>query len=41
MTLGQRGAYITLLIRMYDKKSPVKEDFKTLACACNCTEKSS
>ncbi|OPB29623.1 YdaU family protein [Bartonella sp. WD12.1] len=39
MTPEQRGIYIMLLIRMYDKKSPVKEDFKTLARICNCTQK--
>ncbi|ENN89967.1 DUF1376 domain-containing protein [Bartonella bovis] len=39
MTPEQKGIYLTLLIRMYDKKSPVKEDFKTLARVCNCTEK--
>ncbi|WP_343358278.1 YdaU family protein [Bartonella schoenbuchensis] len=39
MTPEQRGIYIMLLIRMYDKKSPVKEDFKTLSRVCNCTEK--
>ncbi len=39
MTLEQRGAYMTLLVRMYDKKAPIKEDFETLARACNCSQK--
>ncbi|WP_375689339.1 YdaU family protein [Bartonella sp. AP57NXGY] len=39
MTLEQRGVYITLLVRMYDKKAPIKEDFETLARACNCSQK--
>ncbi len=39
MTLEQRGVYITLLVRMYDKKAPIKTDFETLARACNCSQK--
>ncbi|UNF52998.1 YdaU family protein [Bartonella krasnovii] len=39
MTLEQRGAYMTLLVRMYDKKAPIKEDFETLSRACNCSQK--
>ncbi|WP_455475007.1 YdaU family protein [Bartonella sp. B30(2025)] len=39
MTLEQRGVYITLLVRMYDKKSPIKEDYETLARTCNCSKK--
>ncbi|CAK01363.1 MULTISPECIES: YdaU family protein [Bartonella] len=39
MTLEQRGAYMTLLVRMYDKKAPIKTDFQTLARACNCSQK--
>ncbi|WP_142417236.1 YdaU family protein [Bartonella massiliensis] len=39
MTLEQRGAYMTLLVRMYDKKAPIKTDFGTLARACNCSQK--
>ncbi len=39
MTLEQRGAYMTLLVRMYDKKAPIKEDFETLSRACNCSRK--
>ncbi|WP_375675555.1 DUF1376 domain-containing protein [Bartonella sp. CL100XZDX] len=39
MTLEQRGIYITLLVRMYDKKAPIKEDFETLARVCNCSQK--
>ncbi|WP_375694694.1 DUF1376 domain-containing protein, partial [Bartonella sp. AC158YNML] len=34
-----RGAYMTLLVRMYDKKAPIKEDFETLSRACNCSRK--
>ncbi|GAA5094890.1 YdaU family protein [Bartonella acomydis] len=39
MTLEQRGVYITLLVRMYDKKAPIKTDFETLARTCNCSKK--
>ncbi|OPB32140.1 hypothetical protein BAR153v2_011070 [Bartonella sp. AR 15-3] len=39
MTLEQRGVYITLLVRMYDKKTPIREDFGTLARVCNCSQK--
>ncbi|WP_375608556.1 MULTISPECIES: YdaU family protein, partial [unclassified Bartonella] len=39
MTLEQRGVYITLIVRMYDKKAPIKEDFETLSRACNCSQK--
>ncbi|WP_208439294.1 YdaU family protein, partial [Bartonella tribocorum] len=39
MTLEQRGVYITLLVRMYDKKAPIREDFGTLARVCNCSQK--
>ncbi|WP_375693367.1 MULTISPECIES: DUF1376 domain-containing protein [unclassified Bartonella] len=39
MTLEQRGVYITLLVRMYDKKAPIKTDFETLSRACNCSRK--
>ncbi|WP_375694277.1 DUF1376 domain-containing protein, partial [Bartonella sp. AD24XZML] len=39
MTLEQRGVYITLIVRMYDKKAPIKEDFETLSRACNCSRK--
>ncbi|WP_375659058.1 DUF1376 domain-containing protein [Bartonella sp. MR30HLJHH] len=40
MTLKQRGVYITLLVCMYDKKAPIKENFGTLARICNCSQKS-
>lgn len=39
MTLEQRGAYMTLLVRMYDKKAPIKTDFQTLARICHCSQK--
>ncbi len=39
MTLEQRGAYMTLLVLMYEKKAPLKTDFETLARACNCSQK--
>ncbi|MCZ2159216.1 YdaU family protein [Bartonella sp. 220] len=39
MTLEQRGVYITLLVRMYDKKAPLKTDFQTLARVCHCSQK--
>ncbi|WP_406604470.1 YdaU family protein [Bartonella gliris] len=39
MTLEQRGAYMTLLVRMYAKKAPIKEDFETLARVCHCSQK--
>ncbi|WP_273789904.1 YdaU family protein [Bartonella sp. ML70XJBT] len=39
MTSKQRGVYIRLLVRMYDKKAPIKEDFETLARVCNCSQK--
>ncbi|WP_208442508.1 YdaU family protein, partial [Bartonella raoultii] len=39
MTLEQRGVYITLLVRMYDKKAPIKTDFETLARVCHCSQK--
>ncbi len=39
MISEQRGGYITLLVCMYDKKAPIKEDFQTLARVCHCSQK--
>ncbi|WP_051018507.1 DUF1376 domain-containing protein [Bartonella queenslandensis] len=37
MTPEQRGIYLTLLLRMYDKKEPLTDDFAMLSRFCNCS----
>uniref|UniRef100_UPI0005848FF4 DUF1376 domain-containing protein n=1 Tax=Bartonella queenslandensis TaxID=481138 RepID=UPI0005848FF4 len=39
MTSEQRGIFLTLILRMYDKRAPLKDDFATLSRACNCSQK--
>ncbi|WP_019224037.1 DUF1376 domain-containing protein [Bartonella rattaustraliani] len=37
MTPEQRGIYLPLLLRMHDKKAPLKDDFRMLSRFCNCS----
>ncbi|WP_019223374.1 DUF1376 domain-containing protein [Bartonella rattaustraliani] len=39
MTFEQKAIYLTLILYMYDKKAPLKDDFGTLSRVCNCSQK--